>query len=560
MADSGDVVKRITISATGENIDSTTSSVNSLSDAFDNVSGKSNSYSSLLASLTGGALVAGFGAVLDYIVKANAGLAEMATTANQVGLSLKDFQSIQFAGAVTGISTDQINAGLEKSASLLNDASRNSNSLSKELDANGISIKNANGSLISENQLLTIAAGLISTAKNPGDQQAIATMLGLTKEWIPLLEKGATSFSGIADAAQAAGAIIDDDTIKKATEFDAAWKQSSAEWSAYMKSAMADLLPYLDDLINRAEQFIQKVKSSGGGLQGIVGSLDPGLTVGSGDDKKIISIDTDGLNQATQEFRNAPAFSAEFWSSMGSVFSSAIKITSANAYPVSQDAMNSGAYPKSTGPKNFDDLQKQTDRASDDEDDASEVFSKVVAKTDDTKSAYDRATSTIQKYIEVTKAASQSVDAGAAEQEKLKAIAELTAAGIKDGLTPAAAALKAQMSSLVPVASAAAEALAKAKIAASISFGASTSLLSSEDVAIATQLKTIYPDVATALNSVEAAGIRTNTALKGLSSSLETNLTSGLASIANGTKSVSAGFHDMATSILMTLRRWPSRR
>ena len=38
---SGDLVRRITISATGEGIDSTTDSVNGLGDAFDNVSKKS---------------------------------------------------------------------------------------------------------------------------------------------------------------------------------------------------------------------------------------------------------------------------------------------------------------------------------------------------------------------------------------------------------------------------------------------------------------------------------------------------------------------------------------
>ncbi|SDE12338.1 hypothetical protein SAMN05216337_102064 [Bradyrhizobium brasilense] len=128
-------------------------------------------------------------------------------------------------------------------------------------------------------------------------------------------------------------------------------------------------------------------------------------------------------------------------------------------------------------------------------------------------SAYDRATESLLKYIEVTKAASLSVDAGAAEQEKLKAIATLTAAGIKDGLTLAAAAAKAEMSGLGTAAGAAAEQLAKAKVASQINFARNTALLSPEDVQIASQLKSIYPDVATALNSVEAQAIRTNNVL-----------------------------------------------
>jgi hypothetical protein len=42
---------------------------------------------------------------------------------------------------------------------------------------------------------------------------------------------------------------------------------------------------------------------------------------------------------------------------------------------------------------------------------------------------------------------------------------------------------------------AAAEALARAKVASEIKFGAATAFLSQDDVAIATKLKDIYPNV-----------------------------------------------------------------
>jgi hypothetical protein len=177
-------------------------------------------------------IIAGISGALDYVAKANKDLADMATTAKQVGLTLADLQGIPFGGQIAGLSTDQINAGLQKSASLLNDASRNANSLSKELDANGISVKNANGQLISQNQLLGIAADLIKRAQNPGDALAIAQMLGFTKEWIPLLEQGAGAMSALTDEAKKAGAVIDDETIHRATEFDAQWRKSSVEFSS----------------------------------------------------------------------------------------------------------------------------------------------------------------------------------------------------------------------------------------------------------------------------------------------------------------------------------------
>ena len=146
-----------------------------------------------------------------------------------------------------------------------------------------------------------------------------------------------------------------------------------------------------------------------------------------------------------------------------------------------------------------------------------------------------------------------SVSDNVGEQEKFKAIAQLTAAGLKDGLTLEAAKAKAEMSGLAQQAGAAGLALAKARMDNSISFGAKTSLLSPDDVAIANQLKGIYPDVATALASVQAAGIRTNTALSSLSSTMSTTMTTGLTDILDGTKSVGAGFTDMSKLVLRAI-------
>jgi hypothetical protein len=101
----------------------------------------------------------------------------------------------------------------------------------------------------------------------------------------------------------------------------------------------------------------------------------------------------------------------------------------------------------------------------------------------------------------------------------------------------------------------AAEALARARVQSSINFGKNTAFLSQEDVAIANELKGLYPDVATALGSVEAQGIRANNAFKSISSTIESDLASGLTDIVSGTKSVSAGFSDMANTVIKAIEQ-----
>jgi hypothetical protein len=170
-----------------------------------------------------------------------------------------------------------------------------------------------------------------------------------------------------------------------------------------------------------------------------------------------------------------------------------------------------------------------------------------------TKDAYDTAEQTLQKYVQTTNAAAASIDLSTGAQERAKAVATLTAAAIKDGLTPAMAAAKAEASGLADAAGNAAAALAKAQIDSQIKFGKDTSFLSAEDVAIATQLKGKYTDVATALGSVEASGIRTNTAMRGLSSTLETSLTTGLMDVFNRTKSIGQGAKAMSLLFVRAL-------
>jgi len=173
---------------------------------------------------------------------------------------------------------------------------------------------------------------------------------------------------------------------------------------------------------------------------------------------------------------------------------------------------------------------------------------------DDTKDAYDRATESLQKYIATTNAAADTVGKSVAEQEKAKATAQLLAAAEKDG-TADTAEMRAEIDKLADRAAAAAQALEKAKIAADIKFNRDTSLLSSEDVQIAQQLKGLYPDVATALGSVEAQGIRVNNAMKELSSSIESNLTSGLTDLVSGSKSAGQAFSDMSNTIIKAIEQ-----
>ncbi|WP_316394946.1 hypothetical protein [Bradyrhizobium sp. 33ap4] len=175
----------------------------------------------------------------------------------------------------------------------------------------------------------------------------------------------------------------------------------------------------------------------------------------------------------------------------------------------------------------------------------------VKTATDDTD-AVDRAISSLQRHIEVTKADTAAVGLGDAALARFRAQAAETAAVQANGGKETAE-QAAQFAKLKEQVGAAADALAKARIGNDVRRGRQTALFDPRDVEIAERLKSIYPNVADALNSVEAAGMRTNEALREISNTVSNSLTTGLADLIDGTKSAGDAFASMAKSIIRSI-------
>lgn len=122
----------------------------------------------------------------------------------------------------------------------------------------------------------------------------------------------------------------------------------------------------------------------------------------------------------------------------------------------------------------------------------------------------------INKRIAALKAETETVDLGTAARARATSVAQLeeaakranTAAGKSN--TEVTAEQRAEIDKSADAYAKVAVAAEAARVASSIKFDAKTAFLTAEDVAIAEQLRGLYPDVAAALNSVEAAAMRTN--------------------------------------------------
>ncbi|MHC1949871.1 hypothetical protein IF803_36740 [Bradyrhizobium sp. UFLA06-06] len=451
------------------------------------------------------------GGLLAALTNVNSQLAELQKNAEFTGLTAERFQQIQFAAGQGGVSTSDAANDLQKVASLLADAKENENSLTRLLDANNIKYKDRNGQIISMNQLLTIAGDLLNRFDSIPEKTKAAQMLGLSESWVEALRNGSKSFEDLAQSADAAGAVIDGSTVAKAAAFDRAWKQSSAQLAAQFKSTAADIAGWLDDLIDKAGDLAKKALEAQniqpGSGQEKFNAIADALAI-FGKDAVGAAQDVDQVTRAIERL-NASGKPENMQIAEG------IELIRAKAQLAAQ--MLRGAaeqQSKADFPSGIPLPASRPSAANNSDPNAAKLPKRKDGE--EAADAYDRATESLNKYIVTTNAAAESQSKGAAATEEAKAEAQLLNAAQLAGI-PITQKVRDQIQDLAQDAGEAADALAKAKVASDIQFGARTAFLSPQDLAIAQQLKGIYGnDIPEALRSAEAAGLRYNATIKDL--------------------------------------------
>jgi hypothetical protein len=206
--------------------------------------GIANSFKTLGSSLAGSvglSGVLGVGGLLALTVKINGELARMGSLAKSAELSTDRLQEIKYAANTNGVSDDSFASSIHGSLALLDEAQRNVNSLSRLFNANGMSIRNSNGELIKFDELLEKASKLIALAPSEQAKVRITEMLGISRDWIRVLDDGPVAFRKLSEEARSAGVIVDEAMIKRAKEFDREWASATVKFKAGMTSVLSGL-------------------------------------------------------------------------------------------------------------------------------------------------------------------------------------------------------------------------------------------------------------------------------------------------------------------------------
>ena len=212
---------------------------------------------SIARAFAAGAVTGALAATLAGLKSIKGELLEIDRVSRLTNLSLNQVNALGVLGRMNGLTDAQVNSGLTGLAGKLNEARREENELTKLLDANNAKWKDREGNVLSVNAALDVAANLMAAAATNLDRIDIAKKLGLTAEWVPLLENGARAFQQQHDEARALAGTIDTGMVQAAKEFDSAWNRGWEAFSQAGKGAVLDIGRELAGLAARAGTFIQ---------------------------------------------------------------------------------------------------------------------------------------------------------------------------------------------------------------------------------------------------------------------------------------------------------------
>jgi hypothetical protein len=457
----------------------------------------------------------GLDKAIDFVQDLTRRFVELDATAKLVGASMNDIFGVQQAASKAGAPVDDVTASLKNLAILLDQVQRGEkNSLSELFADNPKALKDVNVQALNLQQTFALVADLVQNARTEIQKIDVAKAAGQAETLVRFLEQGGEAVTYLSKNAAAAAPDLQR-LADQAKVFDEAWKTAVQNVKAYLAEHLFDFIKTdLQDLISLLDTAVRFLGLFKGGL-----------------------LDAQAASASTDLAKTRDALIA-FQNRQTQVDESAGLDTSANA----RNDRRAPARVVITG--------QGTSTA-----DRSRPLTNVPLKsTSEDENAFDRAQDQLEKRIAQINAEAKAQGLGVQALAAYRAEAQLTTAAQQAGI-PVTEALKDKIQALAKNAGDAALALEKAGLASDISRGRQTALLSPEDAQIAAQLKGIYPDVATALDSVEASALRANQSLREASTQISGELTSGLTDIVSGAKSASDGFNDMAKSIIRDIEQ-----
>jgi hypothetical protein len=207
---------------------------------------------------------------------------EISKAAQSIGIGTEELSRLRYAADISGVSFESLQSNLGRFNRGIFDAANGTGNAGKAFARLGIEVRNAEGGIKTQTQLLGELAAKFQSMPDGVEKSALAMQIfGKSgAEMIPFLNQGADGIAKLTDEADKFGVVIDQETGRKAEEFNDNLTRLQGVFSSLATQIMADNLPALVSFTNAlvdnqgaVRGFANEISKSIQGLTFLVGKI-----------------------------------------------------------------------------------------------------------------------------------------------------------------------------------------------------------------------------------------------------------------------------------------------
>jgi DNA-binding phage protein len=201
-------------------------------------------------------------------VEAVGGLDELA---EQLGLTTKGLQALQFSGIQNGLKLEQLETGAAKFSQKIGEAANGSKEMIEALDHLGVRILDVDKTLRPTEDIMSDVARAILAIEDPARRAATSVeFFGKAgTRFQPVLQDIARGFGFMGEEARKGGALVDEHVVKRLDQLSDAFERGKLRSRAFFAEMAVAILDMADKAIDAYRKILaqQATRSSGGGYQ-----------------------------------------------------------------------------------------------------------------------------------------------------------------------------------------------------------------------------------------------------------------------------------------------------
>lgn len=219
--------------------------------------------SGIKTTMAGVAATLTVGAFTGFIKSAINAADEIGKMAQKIGTTTEQLSALKYAGSLADVSMEQLSVGLKQLSKNSLATAAGSKEQVAAFKAMGVEIRNVDGNLKSNNDLVYELADRFAQLKDGNIKTAMSMKLfGKSgADLIPLLNSGAAGLKEMREEAERLGLIIDERTAKAAEQFNDNLTRLKSSATGLSHTLAEDLLP---ELTRITDQLVRASQAKGG--------------------------------------------------------------------------------------------------------------------------------------------------------------------------------------------------------------------------------------------------------------------------------------------------------